>query len=82
MIKEYVHQVEVVDKETNMVSYEDRVYRIEDMGGDWWNLECDGNHIAKVLSEEECRRIIWAYWTNIGMSMPYLEEDKFKVVET
>ena len=82
MIKEYIHQIEVLDKETSAVSFEDRVYRIEPIGKGWFDLSCDGNHIAKVVSEEECRRIIWAYWTNLGMSMPYLEDSSFKVVET
>jgi len=80
MIKEYIHPIEVLDEETGAVKFEDRVYRIESMGNDWWNLTCDGNHISKILSEEECRRVIWAYWTNLGLSMPYLEADKFKVI--
>jgi len=82
VIKEYRHKIEVVDEETQVVSSEYRVYRIKDREDGWFELSCDGEHIALVVSEEECRRIVWTYWTNLGLNMPYLESESFTVVET
>jgi len=49
-------------------------------GSDWVDLSCDGNFIAKLVSFEEARRVIWMYWTNLGVNLEYLTEDDFNEV--
>ena len=58
----------------------DREYIIEESNYDWWNLSCDGSHIAKLVSEEECRRVIWSYWTNQGIYLDVITEDNFTII--
>lgn len=58
-----------------------RRYEIKDIGLGWFDLSCDGNLIAKLLGEEECRRVIWVYWNDLGVDMPYLTDDDFDEVE-
>ena len=47
----------------------------------WVSLSCNGEHIAKLVSFEEARRVIWMYWTNIGICMDYLTEYDFDEIE-
>jgi len=60
---------------------EERVYMIEPIGNDWYELSCDGSTIGKMVSEEECRRVIWAYWNNLGVEMDYLKDEDFTVIQ-
>lgn len=72
--------VEVTDDD-GVTSEEIRRYKIKDIGSGWFDLSCDGNFIAKLLGEQECRRVIWAYWTNLGVDMAYLTDDDFDEVD-
>ena len=75
MTKEYLHEVETCDEP------EYRSYKIKSIGNDWFELTCDDEVIGKMVSEEECRRVIWSYWTNLGVPMEYLEDEDFTVIE-
>ena len=53
-------------------------YEIKEIGSEgWMQLVCDGTDICKLINEEECRRMIWSYWTHQGKDMEYLTEDDF-----
>ena len=58
-----------------------RRYEVENIGDtEWVNLSCNGDHIAKLVSFEEARRVIYMYWVNLGVSLDYLTEDDFDEV--
>ena len=58
------------------INLQDRRYEIIEIENGWFDLTCNGSYVAKLVSEEECRRVIWTYWTNLGVNLdPLLEED-------
>jgi len=60
---------------------ETRKYTIVPVSAGWFDLNCDGCFIARLISEEECRRVIWAYWTNFGVDMDYITDADFNEVD-
>ena len=61
---------------------QERRYEVKEFGSDGWvDLSCNGEHISKLISFEEARRVIWMYWTNLGVTMDYLTEDDFNEAE-
>ena len=54
-----------------------RKYTVDEDKNGWWNLYSDSDFICKVVSFEEARRVIWMYWTNLGIDMEYITEEDF-----
>lgn len=60
------------------ITVQKREYEVREFGEHgWMQLVCDGTEICKLINEEECRRMIWNYWTNQGIAMDYLTADDF-----
>jgi len=58
----------------------DKIYRIKPLHEDWHELSCNGTTIAKLVSEEECRRVIWQYWTEKGIKLNPIKDEDFEIV--
>ena len=52
-------------------------YELHELNAGLFELTWNGAFIAKLVSEEECRRVIWYYWTNLGKNIEPLTEEDF-----
>ena len=57
------------------------VFEIESITGGWWNLAINGEHYAKLVDEEECRRVIWLQFKNKDEEIEYLTALDFNEVQ-
>ena len=66
--------------EKKVLVLQDREYSITP-NREWFDLKCDGSQIARLVSEEECRRVIWNYWVALGVNIPFIEDKDFTLIE-
>jgi len=59
---------------------ETNIYEIKPTNNDWFDLVCNDTLVAKLVSEEECRRVIWTYLVSIGKNIDYITDEDLEVV--
>lgn len=76
MTKELCIELSIGQKEPKIFLYSITLEK----DSNWVNLTCNGEQIAKLVDEQEARRLIWTYWNNVGIKLDYIESEDFTVV--
>jgi len=66
---------------SKIMNYKDKTYKLKPLNAGWVQVLVDDTEIAKVVNEEEGRRVIWLGLVAQGDNIKFIDDSMFEEID-